>query len=133
MKTSMRDKATILMAFAAVFLCGYGIGQIMRDRQIQRAPSGPVSSTTVAWERETLVLLKDTLELRPDQLGQVERELSKTAAEIDQSHHAVLLDYHRHLTKLYERLIDLLDESQAARLREEKSLLDEHIEKMSGS
>lgn len=130
MKTNLRDKATILMAFAAVFLCGYGVGHIIRDRQIASAAQ-PSPPTTVAWEKETLSLLKDSLELRPEQIGPVESELSKTAREIDRSHHRALLDYHRHLLSLYQRLIALLDQAQADRLREEKRLLDQQIDIMS--
>lgn len=131
MKISLRDKATIVMAFAAVFLCGYGIGHLVRDRQIPPTPASSDTTTTVTWEKETLSLLRETLDLRPSQVEQVERELSRTAEEIDQSHHAVLLEYHLHLSKLYERLINLLDQSQADRLREEKRLLDRQIENMS--
>lgn len=131
MKISLRDKATILMAFAAVFLCGYGIGHIIRDRQIASTVTPSPDTTTVVWEKETLSLLKDSLELRPEQIDQVEAELSKTAGDINRSHHGVLLDYHKHLLKLYERLIALLDQSQADRLREEKRLLDERIKTMS--
>ena len=132
MKPNWRDYATILMAFAAVFLCGYGIGHLVGER---KAPphSSSNSETTPAWEQEILQNLRQSLDLRPAQAAQVEQELSLTARQISQSHDAVLLDYLRHIDQLYGRLIDLLDEEQARRLREEKKTLEKKIEILSNS
>lgn len=130
MKHSWRDYSTIIMAFAAVFLCGYGIGHLVGER---RAPPDRDfrPSESQAWERETLQSLQASLNLRPEQTSVVEAELANAARAIRESHDAVLLDYHRHLDRLYQRLIEVLDEEQAAHLRAEKNSLENRIKQMS--
>ncbi|NIP96733.1 MAG: hypothetical protein GWO24_26175, partial [Akkermansiaceae bacterium] len=85
-----------------------------------------------SWEGETLQTLTESLELRPDQARAVEAELSRTAHAIRESHDAVLLDYHRHILRLYESLIEIVDEEQASRLRAEKKSLENQIQQLSG-
>ena len=127
MKPAWRDYATILMAFAAVFLCGYGVGHLVGERR--DPPSSPaLSEVTPAWEQETLNTLQESLALRPEQTAQVEAELSRTAKAIGKSHDTAVLDYHRHIDQLYARLIEILDAEQAERLRREKKTLEKQIE-----
>lgn len=128
MKHSWRDYCTIIMAFAAVFLCGYGVGHLVGERRIR--PEGPLPPTA-SWEGETLRTLTESLELRPDQARAVEEELSRTAHAIQESHDAVLLDYHQHVLRLYESLIKIVDEEQASRLRAEKNSLENQIQRLS--
>ena len=130
MKPTWRDYATILMAFTAVFLCGYGIGHLVGER---KAPPAPIidPGAAPAWKQETLQTLQQSLALRPEQAARVEQELTVTAQAIDQSNRDVVLDYHRHLDDLYKRLIALLDEEQAQKLREEKKDLEERIRLLS--
>lgn len=128
MKITWRDKSTILMAFAAVFLCGYGVGHIVRDRQI---PPPHAAHERPAWQEETLQSLKETLSLRPEQIPLVERELAQAAKAIDLGHQGVVLEDHRHLLRLYEKLMELLDEDQGALLLEEKNALDMRINVLS--
>jgi hypothetical protein len=64
MKATWRDYATILMAFAAVFLCGYGIGHLVGERRGAHHPAG---HSGTAWELETLQSLEHSLDLRPEQ------------------------------------------------------------------
>lgn len=123
MKPTWRDYATILMAFAAVFLCGYGIGHLVGERRVASPPLIP----PIPWESRTMTSLRDFLDLRDDQVPAVEQELARTAGQIRTSHQDVLIDYHRHLDELYDRLIALLDEEQASRLRAEKNSLEERI------
>lgn len=127
MKPKRSDYLTVLMAFAAVFLCGYGIGHLVGERKAPPPLPAPPTTTSPAWEQETLLTLQDSLALRPDQLGAVESELAKTAQSIRSSHDGAVLEYHQHILLLYERLIHFLDESQSARLRAEKNTLEKQI------
>jgi len=127
MKTSLRDHLTILMAFAAVFLCGLGIGKLLADR---RAPVPPSLPDQASWEAGSLASLKESLRLDPEESRKVEEELALTAAEIEETRAAALLSYHRHLDDLYARLIGQLDEPRAARLRREKIELEKTIRKL---
>ena len=126
MKMTWRDSATIILAFAAVFLCGYGIGHLVGERRLQPQRPGQGDSPP-AWQQETLLSLQDSLQLRPDQVARVEHELALTAKAIGGSRHDVLLEYHRHILNLYERLIGLLDKEQATILLKEKKLLEKRI------
>lgn len=127
MKMTWRDSATIILAFTAVFLCGYGIGHLVAERRLPSQHSGHEESPP-AWQQETLLSLQDSLQLRPDQIGGVERELALTARAISESRDDTLLEYHQHILGLYERLIDLVDIEQARKLREEKKMLEKRIE-----
>jgi hypothetical protein len=131
MKTTWHNVGTIVMAFAAVFLCGYGIGHLVGERSAPVGRAAP-SASDPAWERQTLQTLHASLDLRPEQAAEVEKAISATAREISNSHRAVLLDYHRHIDRLYDRLIEILDEEQAARLRTEKKTLEKQIKMLSG-
>ena len=131
MKQTWKDIATIILAFAAVFMCGYGIGHMVGERQ---AP--PRSSTTpgdgdTKWEEETLRSLKETLKLRPEQIDIVESQLSRTAKAIRDSRDEVVLEYHQHIAKLYDNLIEVLDPDQASQLRGELKSLDKRIKMLS--
>jgi hypothetical protein len=130
MKTTWHNVGTILMAFAAVFFCGYGIGHLVGERP-NPSTTGPPPASSPAWEQQTLETLQASLDLRPEQIAQVEKELSTTAQDISESHQTVLLDYHRHIDQLYERLIKILDEEQGARLRNEKIGLEKQIKILS--
>jgi hypothetical protein len=123
MKASLRDYLTIVMAFAAVFLCGYGIGHLVgeRGREADRRPPLP-------WEEESLSIIKRSLELSPEEERVVEEEIARAAAAIRKSRQTAVLDYHRHLDDLYGRLIERLSEPHAARLRAEKYEIEKAIQ-----
>lgn len=127
MKASLQDHLTILMAFAAVFLCGFGIGSLLTNR---RAPAAADTPGPASWEASSLAALKASLQLEPAESQQVEKELALTAAQIEETRAAALLSYHQHLDALYGRLIEQLDESRAARLRQERNELEKAIQKL---
>jgi hypothetical protein len=127
MKASLRDHLSILMAFAAVFLCGFGIGHLVAGRQVPTAPAAPDQTS---WEASSLAALTKSLQLEPAELQQVEKDLALTAAQIEETRASALLSYHQHLDALYGRLIEQLDEPRAARLRREKIELESAIQKL---
>ena len=129
MKLTWRDSATIILAFAAVFLCGYGIGHLVGERRIPTREFG-ARDNPPQWQQDTLDSLQDSLQLRPDQMPIVEHELSAAAAAIAGSRHQALLEYHQHILGLYERLIGLLDQQQGLKLLEEKKMLEREIQSM---
>jgi hypothetical protein len=123
MKANLRDHLGIFLALAAIFLCGFGIGQLVAKRPAAAAQP-------VAWEIESLSLLRDSLALSAEETSIVEREIAVTAGEIRARRNETLLDYHHHLDQLYSRLIAQLGETQAARLRAEKKHLEEAIREL---
>lgn len=124
MKASLRDHLTILMAFAAVFLCGYGISNLVWRT---RPPAAPVSPS---WSMANLASLREALNLDPKKSPIVEEELLRTEERIDAARSAALLAYHEHLLELYDRLIERLGEPEASRLATEKMQLELAIQKL---
>lgn len=129
MKPQIRDYLTVLMAFVAVFLCGYGVGHLVGERKTPGPPRHPPAESPPVWQQRTFESIKGALDLSPKQEQIVAEELATTATQIRQSSDAAMLDYHRHIRDLYGRLIDRLDPAQADQLRREKILLEREIEK----
>lgn len=123
MKPTIRDYATILLALLTVFACGLWAGHITGRKAIQPKPE-----VTAHWEEETLSLLKRSLELEPREQELVEHEIQRAAAGIRLQREETILNYHQRISDLYGRLIEQMDESNAAKLREEKRSLDEKIQ-----
>ena len=128
MKPSIRDHLTILMAFAAVFLCGYGIGHLVGERKGATTGVGSAPPSPPAWQQHALQSMRQSLALRPDQEAPVQAELEKTAAAIRDSSDEVVLEYLQHLDRLYARLLGLLDDEQARHLQREKESLEKEIQ-----
>ena len=123
MKPTIRDYTTILLALLAVFACGVWAGHIKGKKDAKPKPE-----VTAHWEEETLSLLKRSLDLEPREQEFVEREIQRAAAGIRLEREEAILHYHEQISELYARLIEQMDESNAAKLREEKRSLDEKIE-----
>jgi hypothetical protein len=123
MKPSFRDHAMILLALVTVFVCGFATGNIQGKKT-----SAPKPEVSAHWEEETLSLLKRSLDLGPQEQVAVEREIQRAATRIRIKRNETILNYHEQISDLYGRLIEELDEPNAAKLRKEKRSLDEKIQ-----
>ena len=123
MKPNFRDHATILLALVTVFVCGFATGNIQGKKT-----SAPKPGVSAHWEEETLSLLKRSLDLGPQEQVAVEREIQRAATRIRIKRDETILNYHEQISDLYGRLIEELDEPNAAKLRKEKRSLDEKIQ-----
>lgn len=128
MKSTTRDYLTVAAAFLAVFLCGYGVGHLVCEWRTQPG-TGP--SEALRWEDQAIDSMQRSLSLRTEQLPAIRAELDTTAAAIQDSHKAVLVEDLRHILRLYEQLIPLLDDEQARKLKAERSELEMRIEALS--
>jgi hypothetical protein len=113
----------ILLALATVFVCGFAAGHIQGKKS-----TPPKPGVSAHWEEETLSLLKRSLDLGPQEQIIVEREIQHAATRIRIKRDETILSYHEQISELYARLIDELDEPNAAKLRKEKRSLDEKIQ-----
>lgn len=129
MKPDSRDYLAIFMAFAAVLLCGYGIGHLVGQRNAQ----APRESSSPIWRDQTLARIQKSLSLTPEQLPVVEEELAKTDLAIRRSNEFILLEHLRHINRLYDQLITRLGPAQAERLKNEKKSLEAEIEMRTAS
>jgi hypothetical protein len=124
-KPTLRDHLTILLSLLTVFACGFGAGHLSGKKQAKTKPEA-----SAHWEADTLSLLKTTLKLDPREQRVVEAEIQRTAVEIRLKREETILNYHERVSMLYERLINQLDGSNAARLKEQKRSLDEKIQSL---
>lgn len=124
MKSTTRDYLTVAAAFLAVFLCGYGVGHLVCE---WRAQTGSVPPEASRWEDQALDSMQRSLSLRPEQLPAIRKQLESAAAAIQDSHDAVLVEDLRHILRLYEQLIPLLDDEQARKLDAERFELEKRI------
>jgi hypothetical protein len=113
----------ILLALVTVFVCGFATGNIQGKKA-----SAPKPEVSAHWEEETLSLLKRSLDLGPQEQVTVEREIQRAATRIRIKRNETILNYHEQISDLYGRLIEELDEPNAAKLRKEKRSLDEKIQ-----
>jgi hypothetical protein len=128
MKAHPRDHLIIAAAFVSVSLCGYGIGHLVGQ---QRADAAKEAAAEVpAWQAGALRSLQRKLDLRPEQVPLVETELALVAEQVRHSRDQAAFAYLWHIQGLYERLIAMLDASQADLLREEKRALEMEIEQL---
>lgn len=125
MKPSVRDYLTILLSFLCVFVSGYGVGRLLDDE-----PPASAARGDTAWEEQSLRILVDSLDLSPEDRAMAESEVSAAASEIRATREQTILTYHRHLSELYQRLIDRLGEPHAPRLEKEKRALDAKIKSL---
>jgi hypothetical protein len=123
MKPKLHDYLAISMAFAAVLLCGYGIGHLVGQRKSHTAAEAAIP----VWRDQTLARLQQALSLTPSQIPTVEAELAKTEMAIRHSNDLILLEHLHHISRLYDELIAQLDGHQAQRLKTEKKSLEAEI------
>lgn len=122
MKPLLRDYLIILMAFLTVFICGLGAGKLIGQKHQAALPAN-----APAWETHALDLLVESLELSAAERNLADIEIQSAAGAISRTRDQTIVTYHEHLSALYQRLIDRLGDSHAARLQKEKAALDAKI------
>ena len=132
MITRLRDRLTILMALAAIFLCGYGIGFLVGEKDGRKnAPaltlpsmdqSGPES-----WESRTFEQLNTALELTPEQASRVKVHIKKSAAVVRRSQLDSLKIHAHHLIQLQSEIMPILNPEQKQKIRIQRDKLREGI------
>ena len=128
MKPSLRDYLTITMALLAIFLCGYGVGFLLGEKngREQSAPftlAGNSDQNASDWEGRTLKRLSSLLELSEDQKKSVADEVQLTSGSIQQSREKTVEDYYRHLLNLHDRLLPHLNEEQQGKIKKDRKSL----------
>ena len=118
MKATARDYFSIVAAILAIFVCGYGIGFLFGERQGQRQVSAPrPPSTTEEWEVMTLSTIQKWIEISPEQLPEIKREIEASSETIRNTRQEALRAYREELAALHERLRDHLTAEQWERLQ----------------
>lgn len=128
MKPSLRDYLTITMALLAIFLCGYGVGFLLGEKngREQSSPftlAGNSDQNANDWEGRTLKRLSALLELSEDQKKNVAYEVGLTSGGIQQSREKTVEDYYRHLLDLHDRLLPHLNDDQQEKIKKDRKSL----------
>ena len=119
MKPTFKDYLSIALALLAIFLCGYGIGFLLGQRNPPSAPPVPPSREVripdwEAWERSTVQAIeKDIPDLTAAQRESIQREVSETASRIKTARQSG----RREFQSLDDRLKQYLTPEQQAKLR----------------
>ncbi|MEJ6580726.1 MAG: hypothetical protein QNL33_16885 [Akkermansiaceae bacterium] len=133
MKPSLRDYLIILLALLSIFLCGYGIGQLVgrkkgNDQPLSLPLSGASGTETTNWELRTFNRLDSALDLSAEQKPQIESEVKTTSAKIQVSRDEAVEDYYLHLLELHDRILPLLSKDQEKRIKKDRKILQQAIE-----
>lgn len=119
MKPTFKDYLSIALALLAIFLCGYGIGFLLGQRNQPSPPPGPPSREVripdwETWERSTVQAIeKDIPDLTVAQRESIQREVSETASRIKTARQSG----RREFQSLDDRLKRYLTPEQQAKLR----------------
>ena len=119
MKPTFKDYLSIALALLAIFLCGYGIGFLLGQRnQPSLPPAPPAREIRIpdweTWERSIVQTIeKDIPDLTPEQRQSIRREVSETATRIKTARQAG----RREFQSLDDRLRQYLTPEQQTRLR----------------
>lgn len=119
MKPTFKDYLSIALALLAIFLCGYGIGFLLGQRnQPSQPPAPPAREVRIPdWETWELSIVqtieKDIPDLTPEQRQSIRREVSETANRIKTARQSG----RREFQSLDDRLKQYLTPEQQAKLR----------------
>lgn len=119
MKPTFKDYLSIALALLAIFLCGYGIGFLLGQRnQPSQPPAPPAQEIRIpdweTWERSIVQAIeKDIPDLTPEQRQSIRREVSETANRIKTARQSG----RREFQSLDDRLKQYLTPEQQAKLR----------------
>ncbi len=119
MKPTFKDYLSIALALPAIFLCGYGIGFLLGQRNQPSQPPAPTSPEIhipdwETWERSIVQTIEqDIPELTPEQRQAIRREVSETATRIKTARQAG----RREFQSLDDRLKQYLTPEQQTKLR----------------
>ena len=119
MKPTFKDYLSIALALLAIFLCGYGIGFLLGQRNPPSPPPAPPSREVripdwETWERSTVQAIeKDIPDLTAAQRESFQREVSATASRIKTARQSG----RREFQSLDDRLKQYLPPEQQAKLR----------------
>ena len=119
MKPTFKDYLSIALALLAIFLCGYGIGFLLGQRnKPSQPPAPPAREVRIPdWETWELSIVqtieKDIPDLTPEQRQSIRREVSETATRIKTARQSG----RREFQSLDDRLKQYLTPEQQARLR----------------
>jgi len=133
MKPKLRDYLTILMALAAIFLSGFGLGHLIGEKKGRKlAPSTiPImqnsEENTQPWEERTLDRLQQTLSLNAEQEVSVQKEISLVSKEINKSRNETLRRYFLSLLALHDRILPHLTPNQQKILKKDRENLQRSI------
>jgi len=135
MKPRLRDYLSILTALLVIFICGYGIGQMLGRKQerarlqtVTLPAPAPHDKHTKKWGDTMMSRLDDLLELDEDQEKQILQEIELASREIRESRRNAMQDYYRHLLTLCDRLPNHLTPEQTRKIEGLRATLRQTVE-----
>ena len=133
MKPTLRDYLTISMALLAIFLCGYGVGFLLGEKN-GREQSGSYTLANTSdenaadWENRTFDRLNEFLALDEQQQESIRLEVQATSSKIQQSREETVEDYFLLVLELHDRLLPHLDAEQQEKIKKDRKSLQRAID-----
>lgn len=133
MKPTLRDYLTISMALLAIFLCGYGVGFLLGEKNGREKSEGYTLANTsdqdaADWEKRTFDRLSGFLELSEEQKESVQREVEMTSSNIQQSREKTVEDYFLQVLNLHDRILPYLEPDQQEKIKKDRKSLQRAID-----
>lgn len=128
MNPRSRDILLIVVALAAVLGAGFGLGNLVANRNPVANPPPP-SVEIDQLESETLEALRRSLDLDAEQQDRVRPAVRNAARKVLDTRQQALLEYHRHMLDLHDEITPGLDPAQRETLLRNRRLLEDTIEK----
>jgi|GEM_PF-1105282 len=121
-----KDAVLILLALLAILGCGFGMGRLAGRPPTDSPP--PPSVTFDELETKTLLSLRDTLDLTPEQETLLLPEIQANTEAILATRERAILDFHLQMLVLHDRLAPHLNPRQQDILHENRAKLQDSID-----
>lgn len=121
-----KDAVLIILALAAILGCGFGLGRLVGRPPTESPP--PPSVTFDELETKTLLSLRETLDLTPEQEALLLPEIQANTEAVLATRERAILDFHLQMLGLHARLAPHLNPRQQEILRENKAKLQDSID-----
>jgi hypothetical protein len=126
MITPTKDATLILLALIAILGAGFGMGRLAGRPPVTSAT--PPSVTFDELETKTLLALRDTLDLTPEQEALLLPEVQANTEAVLATRERAVHDFHLQMLQLHDRLAPHLNPRQQEILQENRDKLQDSID-----
>ena len=126
MNASTKDAVLIIAALVVILGAGFGMGRLAGPST--SSSSAPPSVTVDELEVKTLLSLRETLDLTPQQEAALLPEVQATSKAVMDTRERAVRDFHQHMLDLHDRLAPHLNPRQQEILKENRSKLQDSID-----
>jgi hypothetical protein len=124
-----------IFTFVVVFAAGIAFALILFDRKVGGSNAdkkvehqGLDMVPQRAWAEATMSRLKKSLELRPDQIEAIQKDIRDAELEVEYVREGAMLEYFMLLMRLHDTISNKVDEAQKEKLKKSRAELQRAFE-----